>query len=269
MGITCQYPLVVLSLALSGATAVAQSSSVDWSHHEADSSTEGELAGATLIDSVAAIVGRRVITLSQLEAEARIALATHGPVEAAEAPLDPAVLGSTLDYVISQDLVEEEASRLGVFPVTAADCELAEERLAARFPTHAAFERFLVRFGIDAERLRASVRRTLRAERYLQHQLGPQAQPSDLEIAAWQARHPAAGPAAQARATARALLSREKYQALTTALVRDLRARADVRILAGFEPAPTAADTPPGLDPGDAKGLSSALVDSPGRAGEP
>lgn len=225
----------------------------------AGDSAASELAGARLIDYVVAIVGRRVITLSQLEAEARIALASHGPVEAAEGVIPDAVLASTLQYVISEDLVEEEAARLGVFPVTAGECQLAEEQLAARFASRQAFEAFLDRFDIDHERLTALLRRRLRASRYLENRLRLQAETTDAEVDALVARAGTDPQLPRARPLAKAYLQRQKYQALAAKLVEELRSRADVRILASF--GSPGAEPVPGLAPQE--GQSSALLDPP------
>jgi hypothetical protein len=205
----------------------------DWTG-QTDSATQEVLVGAKLIDSVVAIVGRRVITLSQLRTEARVALAAHGATATAQGPLSNQVLGSTLDYVINEDLVEEEASRLQVFPVTNAEGQVAEEQLAAGFPSREAFESFLAHFDIDHERLRAILRRGLRASRYLENRLRLQSQASDAEVDALLARSISDATVPQTRPLARAYLQRQKYQVLAAALVRELRSRADVRILADF-----------------------------------
>ncbi|HUB07110.1 MAG TPA: hypothetical protein VMB50_08915 [Myxococcales bacterium] len=221
--------------------------------------SDGELAGAKLIDSVVAIVGRRVITLSQLRTEARVALAEHGSPEAAGGTLTDAVMSSTLDYVISEDLVEEEAARLGVFPVTAADCLVAEESLAARFSNRQAFDGFLARFDIDPERLTAILRRGLRSRRYLENRLRLQIQVTDREVGALLVRAATDPTLPRAPSLARAYLQRQKYQALAAKLVQDLRARADVRILASFG-ASAGLGALPGM-PDEGSGQSSALLD--------
>ncbi len=270
MGSTRRLPWVLLGLWVP-ATGAAQvpSPPAAWARSIDDGDSRPELSGAKLIDSVVALVGRRVITTSQLRAEARIALAAHDSPAAADGPLGLELLSSTLTYVISQDLIEEEASRLGVFPVAAAECEMAEDRLAARFPSQGAFSIFLARHDIDQERLHASVRRSLRAQRFLERQLGPRAQPTLAEVDAWVASHAATEPLARARAEARAYLVKRKFQALTAALVRDLRARTDVRVLASFASSPNG---PPARTDPDAEengAFRSALLDPPGAEDAP
>jgi hypothetical protein len=270
---------LALAACLASASAFAQEMRApeDWTG-QTDSATEDVLAGARLIDSVVALVGRRVITLSQLRTEARVALADHAALEAAQGTLQSAVLGSTLEYIISEDLVEEEASRLQVFPVTLAECQIAEEGLAARFPTRDAFESFLSHFDIDHERLRAILQRKLRASRYLENRLRIQSQPTDVEVDALLASGTEDPTVPRERSLAKAYLQRQKYQILATALVQELRARADVRILSSFgtgvaggsgtvaPPAlsgPTSPSGPPQAHrAGDAKGsLDSAHLD--------
>ncbi|MHB8418043.1 MAG: hypothetical protein ACYDCL_08195 [Myxococcales bacterium] len=259
MGITSSRRLAFSLLLVSAPVAAAD---------PVPDSTPAEISGAKLIDSVVAIAGRRVITLSQLRGEARIALAEHGSIESAEGPLTDGVLSSTLDYVISEDLVEEEAARLGVFPVTNGECQVAEESLSTRLGGREAFEGFLARFDIDHERLTAILRRSLRASRYLESRLRLQAQATERQVDELLARavHDASLP--QARPLARAYLQRERYQALAAKLVADLRARADVRILASFG-ASAGVDALPGLPDAlpetsaGGQGRSSALLDPP------
>jgi hypothetical protein len=225
--------LAVGLLAAGAAPAQEMRAPEDWAGAQTDSATQDVLAGAKLIDSVVALVGRRVITLSQLRTEARVALADHGALEAAQATLPGSVLASTLEYIISEDLVEEEASRLQVFPVSLAECQVAEEQLSARFPTREAFEAFLGHFDIDHDRLRAILQRRLRASRYLENRLRIQSQPTEVEVDALLAS--GLDPTVpRERSLAKAYLQRQKYQLLAKSLVQELRSRADVRILANF-----------------------------------
>jgi len=195
---------------------------------------EAALHGAQLLDSIAAIVGRRIVTLSQLRFEARIALANHESIEAAQGPLDREILASTLDYVVNEDLVEEEASRLQVFQISPDETNRAERELARRFPSSKDFEHFLRRFHIRHERVQAILRRGLRVARYLANRLTLQSQASDAEVSERLSQHPDEARGAEARSLAKADLQRQKYQLLVTALVRELRTRSNVRLLADF-----------------------------------
>ena len=211
-----------------------------WREAHAQPPLEAALKGAELLDSIAAIVGRRIVTLSQLRTEARLALALHASVEAAQGPLSQGLLSSTLDYVVNEDLVEEEASRLQVFPISPDEIDQAERALAGRFPSPAEYERFLARFQIRHERVRTILRRGLRSARYLANRLLLQSQPSEAEVSEFLSHAPRGG-----RSLATAYLQRQRYQSLVAALVQELRARSNVRILADFgDTAPSAAGAP-------------------------
>ena len=171
-------------------------------------SLPAELAGATLIDSVVARVNRHPITQSQLDLEARLALAAHGEIATAEGPLTEPQLSSALDYLIDQLLLEDEAERLQVFEIDDAEAHKAQRRLAARFPPSQPLETFLERFGISNDMLESSLRRALRAERYLDSKIRVQVQGGTNPTEA---------------------------QEVAKELVAQLRARADIRLLTTFK----------------------------------
>src|ERR1700694_1204749 len=58
-----------------------------------------------------------VITLTRLEAEARVALTTRGASLAATQPLDGPALRAGLDWLVDEVLLAAEAARLQVFEV--------------------------------------------------------------------------------------------------------------------------------------------------------
>ena len=174
-------------------------------------SLPAELEGAVLVDSVVARVNRHPITQSQLDLEARLALAGHGELAAAQGPLTEPQLSSALDYWIDQLLLEDEAERLQLFEISDEEIHKAQRQLAARFPPAQPFQAFLDRFGISNEMLESALRRGLRAERYLDNKIRVQVQ----------------GGTSPAEA-----------QEVAKELVAQLRARADIRLLASFKQTP-------------------------------
>jgi hypothetical protein len=176
-----------------------------------------ELRNAVLIDSIVARINRHPITQSQLEAEARVAMAQHGHVAEAQAPLSQGELQTALDYLIDQMLLEEEAERLQIFPVTDEETRAGQEGLIAQFPSVLAYQEFLERFGIGTETVEESVRRGLRAERYLTDRIRTQIQ---------------------------AGASQEEANAVAKELVAQLRARSDVRVLVQLQAGDHAQTTP-------------------------
>jgi hypothetical protein len=169
------------------------------------------LAGAPLVDGVVAVIGKQVVTLSQLRKEARVSLANHGEVAAAFQPLDDKELGSALDYLINQELVAGEARRLEVFEISPAEVDAEQRSLEHRFHWPETLSAFLSRFSISEPELQAMLRRSLRARRYIDHRLRLQLQPDAGKVIA--------GPT---------------IEELAASLVSELRARSSVRILMEF-----------------------------------
>src|SRR5262245_14618602 len=92
--------------------------------------TTGALAAETSADSrvydrAVALVEGRVLTQSELEFEARVALVQRGGVAAVTAELDAETLRNALDFAIGQRLQVFEAEKLRALPVDAKDVEAA------------------------------------------------------------------------------------------------------------------------------------------------
>jgi hypothetical protein len=190
-------------------------------------SLPAELRGAALIDSVVARVDRQTITRSQLEIETRLALGRHGELTKAEGPLAGPQLASSLDYLIDQIVLDDEAARLGVFDVPEDEGRTELQKLVKLFPSPVVYQDFLTRFSLTPDLVESSLRRSLRAERYLADKL---------------------------RVRAQAGASKDELQADARALVSQLRARADIRVLVHYgegqsQPPPEASDAGPEMGP--------------------
>jgi hypothetical protein len=194
--------------------------------------------GGRLAEEVVAVVRTRggearIITLTKVSEEGRIALVARGGIEAASARLDGAVLRASLDWYVDQLLLLEEAVRLQVFEVerAAALAELA--RFKAEFPAPKDYKAFLFEIDVTEEELLATLRRSLRVRRYLESRLGRlRATPADVE--AWYAAHAAelgGRPLVEVADEISARLSASRADAETKTLLSDLRGRADIRVL--------------------------------------
>lgn len=201
--------------------------------------------GGRIVDEVVAVVasrGReaRVVTRTRVAEEGRIALVSRGGIEAAFAPLDGAVLRASLDWYVDQLLLHEEAVRLQVFEVDR-DAAVAElTRFKAEFATPKDFKAFLHQIDATEEDLTTTLRRSLRVRRYLESRLG-RLRPTTREIEAWYEAHAAdygGRPLAEVTDEITARLTAARADVETKALLRDLRSRADIRILVdlGAEP---------------------------------
>jgi hypothetical protein len=114
----------------------------------------------------------RVVTWTRLEEEARIALVSRGGTAAATAPLDRAALRAALEWVIDQTLLGDEAARLHLFEVDAAEADAELRRFRQRFATPAEYQAFLGHLEVGEEDLAAVLRRTLRVQRYVESRAG-------------------------------------------------------------------------------------------------
>jgi hypothetical protein len=143
----------------------------------------------------------RVVTLTRLQEETRVALIARGGTLAAVAPLDAEALRAGLDWLVDQILLADEAARLQLLNIDPADVAAELARFRARFARPADYTAFLARQGATEEELAAMLRRTLGVRRYVEGRVGRAGDASDAEV---------------------------------KALVTDLRARAEVRILYDF-----------------------------------
>src|SRR6266540_926948 len=89
----------------------------------------------------------RVLTLTKVEEETRVALVARGGTLAATAPLDARAMRAGFDWVVDQTLLADEASRLQVLDIDPADVAAELQRFRARFASPAHYAAFLVRLG--------------------------------------------------------------------------------------------------------------------------
>ena len=175
----------------------------------------------------------RVITLTQVTEEGRIALVSRGGIEAAFARLDGAVLRASLDWYVDQLLLLDEAVRLQIFEVDRASALAELARFKAEFPSPANYKAFLFEIDATEEDLVGSLSRSVRVRRYLDSRLGRH-KASPAEVEAWYAAHAAelgGRPLAEAADEIAARLATSRADAETKALLADLRGRADIRVL--------------------------------------
>ncbi len=194
-------------------------------------------ADGRVVEEIVAVVRNppsspaRVITLTKLTEEARIALVSRGATEAATGPLDRAALRAALEWLLDQTLVADEASKLRIDDVER-DAVLAElRRFQGRFPRFESYERFLEQSELSEDELVATLSRMMRVERYVQSRVGRSARVEDDEVDRWLRERGASGSAAPARDAARSQLVEERARTQVRELLAELRSRADVRIV--------------------------------------
>ncbi len=192
------------------------------------------LLSARVIDRTVALVEGRVITLSELDFEARVELIQRGA--SADAALDDEALGSALQLSIAEWLENIEADKLQAFPVEEGEVEAVLRQFRSRFDSELDFSRFLERHEADLQQLSSLLARQLRAQKVLDSRVRLRARASDAEVRRYYEEHRAElGPSFEkVREQIQEKLFREHYQELAKAEVRQLRRGADVRLIAPF-----------------------------------
>ena len=178
----------------------------------------------------------RVITLTELKEEARIALVSRGAVAAAVLPLDDAALRAALEWVIDQTVLADEVSRLQVFDVGRAEVLEERNRFRARFSRPDDYTAFLVRLEMSEEDLLAVLRRMVRVQRYLESRIHL-ARIQDAEVEAYWKEHASqfeGRDLASVHELIRAHLATERYKVDVKAFLAELRSRTEIRVLARF-----------------------------------
>ncbi len=192
---------------------------------------------ARVVEEIVAVVRNpaasppRVVTLTKLTEEARIALVSRGATAAATGPLDAEALRAALDWLLDQMLLADEAARLRVDEVPRDDVVAERRRVEKQFAAPAEYARFLAESDLTEDELVVTLARMVRVQRYVASRVGRVARVSDDEVDRWlRERGAAAGPG-PAREAARAQLAEERTRAQVKELLSELRARAEVRII--------------------------------------
>ncbi len=192
-------------------------------------------AGERVVEEVVAVVRNpasappRVVTLTRLTEEARIALVSRGAIEAATGPLDREALRAALEWLLDQMLLSDEAARLRIAEVEREEVVADLSRFRARFASPAAYGRFLAASELREEELLVTLGRMARVRRYLESRIGRAARVDEGEVDGWLRERGAAG-SAPARDAVRAHLAEEKARAQVKELLAELRGRAEIRI---------------------------------------
>ncbi len=197
-----------------------------------------------VIDRVVALVGGRVITLSELEFEARVALIERGGVDAAGAPLNDEALRSALDLAIGERLETEAADKLQAFRLDEGEVDAALREFKSKFRTNSDFSGFLARHEADEQQLSAVLARRLRAEKILDSKVSLRARVSDAEVRRFYDEHRSelGGSYDEVRSRVREKLVRDRYAALAREELMQIRKGVDVRMIAPFARQPAQAE---------------------------
>lgn len=201
-------------------------------------------AEPVLLDRVVAVFSpatdgtKQVITLSDLEREVRLALVVRAGPEAAEGDPPGELMAAALDWLLSEQLVLDEAEQLDIARVDAAEIHREVHAFRERFDSEEAFESFLQRHDIGRAELLRVARRRLVVGRYLDSRIRLAGAVTEGEVAsAYEQRKDQLGGMAfdDAKPLLRAQLEKERREEMVAGLVQALRSRAGVRILHRFD----------------------------------
>jgi hypothetical protein len=195
------------------------------------------IAGPVLVEEVVAELRNppdappRAILLSRLTVEARIAMVARGAVEAAFRPIDREALRATLDWLLDQTLLADDAARLQLAEVTREQAAAELGRFQQRFPDRAAYARFLSDAELSDEEVAAVLARMLRVDRYLESRAGRGSFVADADVDDYVREHRLTADTRASREAVRSRMGEERVEAAVKDLLAELRARAEVRIL--------------------------------------
>ncbi len=194
----------------------------------------------TVVEQIVAVVRNpagappRVVTLTKLTEEARVALVSRGATAAATGPLDREALGAALEWLIDQMLVADEAARLRIDEVPRPDVLDELRRFRARFASAAQYDRFLAANELAEEELLVTLARMVRVQRYVESRVGRAGRVGEDEVDRWLRERGATPAPGAARDAARAELVEERARVHVNELLAELRGRAQIRLLEPF-----------------------------------
>jgi hypothetical protein len=156
---------------------------------------------AEIVDRVAANIGRRVITDTEVEQEVRVEAFVEGvPVD-----LSAANKRRVLDRLVDQFLIRKELEFTRFAPVSDADVAPMPKQIRDRYSSEEAFKEALNKYQISADDLKKQVSWTLTMLRFIEYRFQPAVQVTQSQIrqeyrrrvADWKQRSDAAVPPLQ------------------------------------------------------------------------
>ena len=193
-------------------------------------------AKAGVVDRVAAVVDRQVITVSEVNQMVEL---RFFPRNAGESEDD--FRRRILEALIAQALRFRDVERFGAEDIPKDSIEARVTEIAKRFPTPADLDAALRHVELTPDELRALVKRQLQVEAYVQERFAPLVFVSNDEINAYyrgtwsqqrRQRGLAIPPLAEVREEIRALLRSSRLQEEIEKWTTQLRERANVDIYA-------------------------------------
>lgn len=193
-------------------------------------------AAAAVVDRIAAVVERQVITVSEVSQLVQIRFFPH----AASQP-DDDYRREVLDNLIAQALRYRDVERFGAEDIPKDSIEARLQELGKRFASAAELEGTVARAELTLDEVRALIKRQLQVEAYIQERFLPLIYIANDDIdthynGPWSAQRRQRGlpvpPLAQVREEIRSLLKSARLQEEIDKWTSQLRARASVDVYA-------------------------------------
>lgn len=201
-----------------------------------------------LVDMVVAEIDLRIVTYSELTAEARLAvLEQRGPVFAAKAVLNLDLLRAVLRNVLARELLLAESRRLQLREVSTAEVDEELAKMRRRFARHAEYIQFLESLGFEvSEEVRqdeskspselvSTLRANLQVAKFIELRIRPNVLVRDADVKRCFQRNQAR-LSGQSLAEARPLIERTLRDELQAAALRDLLAQLEAQASLRFAP---------------------------------
>jgi hypothetical protein len=190
-----------------------------------------------LVEAIVATVDQAVITLSEVESEARIILIRRGGVRGASGSIDNSLRAAVLQYLVNQEVILNEARRLQMFQVNDEELERELEQVRRQFATKQQFDQFLIDNGLTQDDIAEIIRRDLRVAKFLRSRVQMMTRMDSVELRAYYDEHHsefADMSFAQARGLIEERLGRDRHDKAIRAWVEELKQRANIRLLRSF-----------------------------------
>jgi peptidyl-prolyl cis-trans isomerase SurA len=195
----------------------------------------GTMSGA-IVDRIAAVIDRQVITLSEVNQMVAIRFFPRTPKQS-----DDDYRRAVLEGLIAQALRYRDVERFGAMDIPKDSIEARVTEISRRFASPAELDAALAKVELTPDELRALVKRQLQVEAYIQERFSPLVFIPNEEIEAyykgpWSEQRRTRGlpvpPLEQVRDEIRALLKSDRLQTEIDKWTAQLRARANVDIYA-------------------------------------
>ncbi len=190
-----------------------------------------------LVDEVAAVVNRNVITRSEVVQEGVLVLVQRQGEAGLSRRMTPDFLGQVLDMLINQRILLDEALRMALSPVSGDERGRLLEGFKAKFVNAETYARFLFRHGLRENVIAEVLARHLMVERLKERKLRSLPEVNDDAVRRYYQKHLLQLGGKDLSLVAEAIrlkLMTQQREKLLSKWVWELRKRSEVKVLVDF-----------------------------------